>query len=85
MADARKLKQIVLNLLVNAIKFSHPGGKVEIVLRNAGGALAIAVVDHGIGMDAAEVELAMTRFGQVAAPGRASMTAPVLGCRLRSG
>jgi PAS domain S-box-containing protein len=65
-ADARKLKQIVLNLLVNAIKFSHPGGKVEIVLRNVGGALAIAVVDHGIGMDAAEVQLAMTRFGQVA-------------------
>jgi PAS domain S-box-containing protein len=65
-ADARKLKQIVLNLVVNAVKFSHPGGKVEIVLRNVGGAVAIAVVDHGIGMDAAEVELAMTRFGQVA-------------------
>jgi PAS domain S-box-containing protein len=65
-ADARKLKQIVLNLVVNAIKFSHAGGKVEIVLRNQGGALAIAVVDHGIGMDGAEVELAMTRFGQVA-------------------
>jgi len=66
LADSRKLKQIVLNLLVNAIKFSHPGGKVEIVLRNVAGALAIAVTDHGIGMDGAEVELAMTRFGQVA-------------------
>jgi PAS domain S-box-containing protein len=66
LADARKLKQIVLNLLVNAIKFSHPGGRVEIVLRNQGGALAIVVVDHGIGMDGAEAELAMTRFGQVA-------------------
>ncbi len=65
-ADARKLKQIVLNLLVNAIKFSHPSGKVEIVLRNVDGALAIVVTDHGIGMDGAEVVLAMTRFGQVA-------------------
>jgi PAS domain S-box-containing protein len=65
-ADARKLKQIVLNLLVNAIKFSHVGGRVEIVLRNLGGALTIAVVDHGIGMDAAEIKLATTRFGQVA-------------------
>jgi PAS domain S-box-containing protein len=65
-ADARKLKQIVLNLLVNAIKFSHPGGKVEIALRNVDGAIAIAVTDHGIGMDGPEVELAMTRFGQVA-------------------
>ena len=66
LADARKVKQIVLNLVVNAIKFSRTGGTVEIVLRNQGGALTIAVIDHGIGMDADEVELAMTRFGQVA-------------------
>ena len=65
-ADARKLKQIVLNLLMNAIKFSHVGGEVEIVLRAADGAVSISVVDHGIGMDAAEVETAMSRFGQVA-------------------
>ena len=66
LVDARKLKQIVLNLLVNAIKFSHPGGRVDVVLRSVGGYLSISVVDHGIGMDAAEVKLAMTRFGQVA-------------------
>jgi two-component system, cell cycle sensor histidine kinase PleC len=65
-ADPRKFKQIILNLLINAIKFSHPGGRIELVLRNLGGALAIAVIDHGIGMDGAEVSLAMTRFGQVA-------------------
>jgi PAS domain S-box-containing protein len=65
-ADPRKLKQIVLNLLINAIKFSHPGSEVAIVLRNVVGAVAIDVADHGIGMDAEEVALAMTRFGQVA-------------------
>jgi two-component system cell cycle sensor histidine kinase PleC len=65
-ADARKVKQIVLNLLINAIKFSHAGGEVAIVLRNVSGAVTIDVVDHGIGMDADEVRLAMTRFGQVA-------------------
>jgi PAS domain S-box-containing protein len=65
-ADARKLKQIVLNLLMNAIKFSHSGGEVEIVLRNSDGAVAISVVDHGIGMDESEIETAMSRFGQVA-------------------
>ena len=65
-ADARKLKQIVLNLLVNAIKFSHRSSKVEIVLRNVNGAHSIAIIDQGIGMDSVEVELAMTRFGQVA-------------------
>ena len=65
-AEPRKVKQVVLNLLINAIKFSHPGSEVAIVLRNLAGAVAIDVVDHGIGMDADEVAVAMTRFGQVA-------------------
>ena len=67
-ADARKLRQIVINLLTNAVKFSQPRSVVEVVLRNAGGAVVIVVADRGIGMDSQEVELAMTRFGQVATP-----------------
>ncbi|HWD60763.1 MAG TPA: ATP-binding protein, partial [Stellaceae bacterium] len=66
--DLRKVKQIVLNLVTNAIKFSRAGGEVEIVLRGDAGAAVIAVGDRGIGMDAHEVELAMTRFGQVTDP-----------------
>jgi PAS domain S-box-containing protein len=64
--DLRKIKQIVLNLVTNAIKFSRAGGEVEIVLRDESGAASIAVSDRGIGMDPHEVELAMTRFGMVA-------------------
>ena len=64
--DLRKVKQIVLNLVSNAIKFSRSGGEVEIVLKDNDGAVMIAVVDRGIGMDPHEVELAMTRFGMVA-------------------
>ncbi|HTZ35368.1 MAG TPA: ATP-binding protein [Stellaceae bacterium] len=66
--DLRKIKQIVLNLATNAIKFSRPGGEVEIILKNDAGAAVIAVIDRGIGMDPEEVELAMTRFGQVTGP-----------------
>jgi signal transduction histidine kinase len=66
LGDPRKVKQIVLNLVTNAIKFSRPGGEVEIVLRSNAGAVQIAVSDCGIGMNTREVELAMTRFGQVA-------------------
>jgi PAS domain S-box-containing protein len=65
--DLRKLKQIVVNLVTNAIKFSRPGGEVEIVLKTDDGAVAITVV-RGIGMDPEEIELAMTRFGQVNGP-----------------
>jgi len=66
--DSRKVKQIVLNLLTNAIKFSRPGGEVEIVLKSDDGAVTVTVADRGIGMDPHEVELAMTRFGQVTGP-----------------
>jgi PAS domain S-box-containing protein len=66
--DLRKVKQIVLNLLTNAIKFSGSGDEVGIVLGCDAGSISIAVIDHGIGMDEREVQLAMTRFGQVTGP-----------------
>ncbi|MGE5200698.1 MAG: ATP-binding protein [Acidobacteriota bacterium] len=64
--DQRKLKQVLLNLVTNALKFSHPGGRVLLQARNAGGAVVIDVIDRGIGMDEAEIATAVTRFGQVA-------------------
>ena len=67
-ADRRKVRQIIVNLVTNAIKFSHPGGVVDVVLRNVDGAVAIAVRDRGIGMDPQEIELATSCFGQVATP-----------------
>jgi PAS domain S-box-containing protein len=65
-ADSRKVKQILLNLLTNAIKFSPPGGMVEIAVRVQAGAVVIVITDHGIGMDARELQVAVSRFGQVA-------------------
>ncbi|MGO8918366.1 MAG: sensor histidine kinase, partial [Stellaceae bacterium] len=65
-ADALKLKQVLLNLITNAIKFSHPGGRVLIRGGMEEDGVRIQVIDHGIGMDAAEIETAVTRFGQVA-------------------
>ena len=65
-ADSRKLKQVLLNLVTNALKFSHPGGRVLLQARSQGGAVAIDVIDRGIGMDEAEIATAITRFGQVA-------------------
>jgi PAS domain S-box-containing protein len=64
--DALKLKQVLLNLITNAIKFSHSGGRVTVSAEQLPDGLKIQVVDHGIGMDAAEIKTAVTRFGQVA-------------------
>jgi two-component system cell cycle sensor histidine kinase PleC len=65
-ADGLKLKQVLLNLITNAIKFSHPGGRVRIRACVAEDGMRIEVIDHGIGMDEAEIATAITRFGQVA-------------------
>lgn len=49
-ADRRALKQILLNLVSNAVKFTPPGGRVTVRLRPLGGAINIYVEDTGIGI-----------------------------------
>ena len=66
LADARKCRQILLNLVSNAIKFTPAGGRVTIrARREAGQACAIEVQDTGIGMDEADIPKALAIFGQV--------------------
>ncbi|HLI22807.1 MAG TPA: ATP-binding protein, partial [Stellaceae bacterium] len=65
-ADPLKLKQVLLNLVTNAVKFSQAGDRVLLSARFDSEGYHVAVADHGIGMDAAEIETAITRFGQVA-------------------
>lgn len=48
--DADRLMQAVSNLLTNAIKFSHPGKPVEIVVATYGPMLRVEVMDHGDGI-----------------------------------
>ncbi|HYD16364.1 MAG TPA: HAMP domain-containing sensor histidine kinase [Hyphomicrobium sp.] len=56
-ADATSLRQIVFNLLTNALKFTERGGKVTVAARYGGdGPLKIAVSDTGPGMTRREVE-----------------------------
>jgi signal transduction histidine kinase len=62
--EPAKLRQIVVNLLANAIKFTEPGGAVWLQVRS-GAVAEISVGDTGIGMTAEEVHIAMTPFGQV--------------------
>ncbi len=66
--DSLKLKQVLLNLITNAIKFSHAGGRVLVRGRIEPDGLYLSVIDHGIGMDEQEIKTAITRFGQVASP-----------------
>jgi signal transduction histidine kinase len=65
-ADPTRLKQILLNLLSNSIRFTKPGGEVTVaaeLLRNGG--ISFEVRDTGIGMTPDEVMVALEPFGQV--------------------
>lgn len=55
-ADPTKVRQIVLNLLSNGIKYTRPGGRVTVAVRRAReGGIAIVVGDTGVGMSQSEV------------------------------
>jgi PAS domain S-box-containing protein len=70
MVDERSLKQIMLNLMSNAVKFNEPGGQVIISTAVDGaGQAVIRVRDTGVGMNENEVGLALTPFSQVGKAG----------------
>jgi len=65
-ADLRKLKQMLINLLSNSIKFTKPGGKVALdVIIRPGYGYIFEVVDTGIGIAPDDISKALSRFGQV--------------------
>jgi len=65
-ADERLVKQIGLNLLTNAVKFTEPGGTVTLSLtKTADAGLILSVSDTGIGMTPDEVKIARRPFGQI--------------------
>jgi PAS domain S-box-containing protein len=64
--DERRLRQVLLNLLTNAIKFTGAGGTVRVTLEMAeDGGVVMAVGDTGIGMSADEIVVALKPFGQI--------------------
>jgi len=65
--DVRRIKQVLINLLSNAHKFTREGGQiwVDVMLHKESGAVTVGVTDTGVGMAADEVQQALTPFGQI--------------------
>jgi PAS domain S-box-containing protein len=62
--DQTRFKQILLNLVSNAVKFSNPGGTVTVTLRRIGNDLQFAVKDEGIGIRPEELPSLFKPFRQ---------------------
>jgi two-component system, OmpR family, sensor kinase len=60
--DELRLRELLLNLVENAIKYSHPGGKVEIGLVTVGQEAILSVTDQGIGIGPEDHTKIFNRF-----------------------
>jgi PAS domain S-box-containing protein len=63
--DERALKQVVLNFLSNAVKFTPARGEVTLRACRTADGIAISIKDTGIGMSNADITVALSAFGQV--------------------
>jgi signal transduction histidine kinase len=80
-ADARSVRQIVLNLLSNSIKFTDAGGQVIVsTALTDGGEAALRVRDTGLGMSESEIATALEPFRQL--PSAARLETPGTGLGL---
>jgi signal transduction histidine kinase len=63
-ADERKIKQVLFNLLTNAVKFTPEAGKIAVSARRVNGSVEVAVTDTGVGIPAEDLPRIFEEFGQ---------------------
>jgi two-component system, NtrC family, sensor kinase len=63
--DERKVKQVLLNLLSNALKFTPEGGRIDVSARLQDGSAEISVADTGVGIAPEDQEAVFEEFRQV--------------------
>src|SRR5581483_7360992 len=72
-ADPDRIRQLLLNLLENAAKYSPPGTPIRVEGHMQGGAITVSVVDHGPGLSAEQASHVFDKFYRVdSGPARAT-------------
>jgi two-component system, cell cycle sensor histidine kinase PleC len=67
-ADERAVKQMLINLISNALKFAPRGSPIRVTAASVSGGIEIVVTDQGVGIDSADVAKAMAPFSQLGDP-----------------
>jgi signal transduction histidine kinase len=81
-ADERKVRQVVFNLLSNAMKFTPSGGRVDVSASRHDGVVEIAVADTGVGISPADQERIFEEFQQAGGAATGSTEGTGLGLAL---
>ena len=68
LADETRLRQILVNLVDNAIKYSLPQSEVMVDFKVQGGELVTSIKDQGVGITAAHIERLFQKFGRIYNP-----------------
>ena len=63
--DPDQIERIMLNLISNAIKFTKPGGKISVYIKDKGNSVIIGVKDTGIGIPKEKHHIIFERFRQI--------------------
>jgi signal transduction histidine kinase len=84
-ADERKVRQIALNLVSNAVKFTKPGGHVTVSVAQNDTGTTIAVSDTGIGIAADDLDRIFAEFHQIRTAGESRFEGTGLGLALTKG
>ncbi|GAB3248632.1 ATP-binding protein [Nocardioides dilutus] len=82
--DGPRMRQVVDNLVSNAVKYTPPGGSVTVALSRDGDDAVLTVRDDGIGMTEQEAERAFTRFFRGEAARRREIPGTGLGLNIAS-
>ena len=62
LSDHRRIEQVIVNLLHNAIKFTPPGGEIELSAEQENEFVQFSVTDNGIGIPADDIQRIFERF-----------------------
>lgn len=64
-ANVQQMKELLINLLTNAVKYNRPGGQVWVNIREQDGSMVVRVRDNGMGMPGESLDRIFERFYRV--------------------
>jgi len=62
MIDSEKMELVIQNLIENAIKYSKPGGSIEVTVKRLSKDIEVTVADHGVGVPQHQIHRLFTKF-----------------------